>query len=51
LKTAKDGISLGCADQRDEEDTLLSDFIEDHAHPDPQENSITESLKRGACER
>jgi RNA polymerase primary sigma factor len=48
LKTAKDAISLD-APVNDEEDTLLSDFIEDHAHPDPQENSITESLKRCLC--
>jgi RNA polymerase primary sigma factor len=48
LKTAKDAISLD-APINDEEDTLLSDFIEDHAHPDPQENSITESLKRCLC--
>ncbi len=48
LKTAKDAISLD-APVNDEEDTLLSDFIENHAHPDPQENSITESLKRCLC--
>nr|WP_321466242.1 sigma-70 family RNA polymerase sigma factor [uncultured Desulfobulbus sp.] len=48
LKTAKDAISLD-APVNDEEDTLLSDFIEDHAHPDPQDNSITESLKRCLC--
>jgi len=48
LKTAKDAISLD-APINDEEDTMLSDFIEDHAHPDPQENSITESLKRCLC--
>jgi RNA polymerase sigma factor, sigma-70 family len=48
LKTAKDAISLD-APVNDEEDTLLSDFIEDHAHPDPQEHSITESLKRCLC--
>lgn len=48
LKTAKDAISLD-APVNDEEDTLLSDFIEDHAHPDPQEQSITESLKRCLC--
>ena len=28
---------------------MLSDFIEDHAQPDPQEQSITESLKRCLC--
>ncbi len=48
LKTAKDAISLD-APVNDEEDTLLSDFIEDHAHPDPQDHSITESLKRCLC--
>jgi len=48
LKTAKDAISLD-APINDDEDTMLSDFIEDHAHPDPQENSITESLKRCLC--
>ena len=47
-KTAKDAISLD-APVNDEEDTLLSDFIENHAHPDPQDNSITESLKRCLC--
>jgi RNA polymerase primary sigma factor len=48
LKTAKDAISLD-APVGDEEDTMLSDFIEDHAHPDPQEASMTESLKRCLC--
>ena len=48
LKTAKDAISLD-APVSDEEDTLLSDFIEDHAQPDPQEQSVTESLKRCLC--
>ena len=48
LKTAKDAISLD-APVNDEEDTMLSDFIENHAHPDPQEHSITESLKRCLC--
>ena len=48
LKTAKDAISLD-APVGDEEDTMLSDFIEDHAHPDPQDASITESLKRCLC--
>jgi RNA polymerase primary sigma factor len=48
LKTAKDAISLD-APVNDEEDTLLSDFIEDHAHPDPEDYSITESLKRCLC--
>ncbi len=48
LKTAKDAISLD-APVSDEEDAMLSDFVEDHAHPDPQENSITESLKRCLC--
>jgi len=48
LKTAKDAISLD-APVNDEEDTLLSDFIENHAHPDPQEHSTTESLKRCLC--
>ncbi len=48
LKTAKDAISLD-APVNAEEDTMLSDFIEDHAHPDPQEQSITESLKRCLC--
>ena len=48
LKTAKDAISLD-APVGDEEDTMLSDFIEDHAHPDPQEASVTESLKRCLC--
>ncbi len=48
LKTAKDAISLD-APVGDEEDSMLSDFIEDHAHPDPQEASMTESLKRCLC--
>ena len=48
LKTAKDAISLD-APVNDEEDTLLSDFIENHAHPDPQDHSVTESLKRCLC--
>ena len=33
----------------DEADTMLSDFVEDHVHPDPQDASITESLKRCLC--
>jgi RNA polymerase primary sigma factor len=45
LKTAKDAISLD-APVGDEEDTLLSDFLVDEVNPDPQESSITESLKR-----
>ncbi|MCI5145829.1 MAG: sigma-70 family RNA polymerase sigma factor, partial [Candidatus Electrothrix sp. AR3] len=45
LKTARDAISLD-APVGDEEDTMLSDFIVDEINPDPQENSITESLKR-----
>lgn len=49
LKTAKDAISLD-APVSDEEDAMLSDFIENNAHPDPQENSITESLKRCLCQ-
>lgn len=48
LKTAKDAISLD-APVSDEEDTMLSDFIEDFAQPDPQEHSVTESLKRCLC--
>ncbi len=48
LKTARDAISLD-APVCEEEDTLLSDFIEDHAQPDPQEQSVTESLKRCLC--
>ena len=48
LKTAKDAISLD-APVGDEEDTMLSDFVEDHVHPDPQEASISESLKRCLC--
>jgi RNA polymerase primary sigma factor len=48
LKTARDAISLD-APVSDEEDTMLSDFIENHAHPDPQEHSVTESLKRCLC--
>ncbi|NLX18522.1 MAG: sigma-70 family RNA polymerase sigma factor [Desulfobulbus sp.] len=48
LKTAKDAISLD-APVSDEEDTLLSDFVENHAHPDPQEHSVSESLKRCLC--
>jgi RNA polymerase primary sigma factor len=48
LKTAKDAISLD-APVNDEEDTMLSDFIQDHAHPDPQDYSTTESLKRCLC--
>lgn len=48
LKTAKDAISLD-APVGDEEDSMLSDFVEDHAHPDPQEASVTESLKRCLC--
>ena len=48
LKTAKDAISLD-APVNDEEDTLLSDFIENHTHPDPQDHSTIESLKRCLC--
>ncbi|HBI14909.1 MAG TPA: RNA polymerase subunit sigma [Desulfobulbaceae bacterium] len=48
LKTAKDAISLD-SPVGDEEDTMLSDFVEDHVHPDPQDASITESLKRCLC--
>ena len=48
LKTARDAISLDAL-VGDEEDAMLSDFIEDHAQPDPQEQSITESLKRCLC--
>ncbi|MHB8810575.1 MAG: sigma-70 family RNA polymerase sigma factor [Desulfobulbaceae bacterium] len=48
LKTAKDAISLD-SPVGDEEDTMLSDFVEDHIHPDPQDASITESLKRCLC--
>ncbi|PID71971.1 MAG: RNA polymerase subunit sigma [Desulfobulbus propionicus] len=48
LKTARDAISLD-APVSDEEDAMLSDFIEDNAHPDPQDNSMTESLKRCLC--
>lgn len=48
LKTAKDAISLD-APVGDEEDTMLSDFVEDHVHPDSQEASISESLKRCLC--
>jgi len=45
LKTARDAISLD-APVGDEEDTLLSDFLVDELNPDPQDSSITESLKR-----
>ncbi len=48
LKTAKDAISLD-APVGEEEDSLLSDFVEDHAHPDPQEASVVQSLKRCLC--
>ena len=48
LKTARDAISLD-SPVGDEEDTMLSDFIEDYAAPDPQERSMTESLKRCLC--
>lgn len=48
LKTARDAISLDTP-VGDEEDALLSDFIEDYAQPDPQEQSISESLKRCLC--
>ncbi len=48
LKTARDAISLD-APVGDEEDTMLSDFIEDQAYPDPQDASITQSLKRCLC--
>ncbi len=48
LKTAKDAISLD-APVGEEEDSLLSDFVEDHAHPDPQEISVTQSLKECLC--
>jgi RNA polymerase primary sigma factor len=48
LKTAKDAISLD-APVGDEEDSLLSDFIVDHIHPDPEDVSVTESLKRCLC--
>lgn len=49
LKTAKDAISLDAPVGDAEDTTMLSDFIEDHAHPDPQEASMTESLKRCLC--
>lgn len=49
LKTAKDAISLDAPVCDEEDDTMLSDFIEDHARPDPQEASMTESLKRCLC--
>ena len=45
LKTAQDAISLD-APISDEETAIVSDFIEGHAFPDPQELSISESLKR-----
>jgi len=45
LKTAKDAISLD-ASVGDDDDTMLSEFVEDYVHPDPQEASMTESLKR-----
>jgi RNA polymerase primary sigma factor len=48
LKTAKDAISLD-SPVNEEEDTLLSDFIENNTHPDPQDYSVTESLKRCLC--
>ncbi|VAW38686.1 RNA polymerase sigma factor RpoD [hydrothermal vent metagenome] len=49
LKTAKDAISLD-APVGDEEDTMLSDFVEDYVHPDPHDASVTESLKRCMCQ-
>ncbi len=44
LKTAKDAISLDAPVGDDE--TYLADFLEDTERPDPQEVSMTESLKR-----
>ena len=48
LKTAKDAISLD-APVGDEEGTMLGDFVEDMTHPDPEDISMTESLKRCLC--
>lgn len=48
LKAARDAVSLDTP--VGEEDSMLGDFIEDHANPDPQEVSIGESLKRCLCE-
>ena len=48
LKTARDAISLD-APVGEEEDSMLSDFIQDQAYPDPQDASITQSLKRCLC--
>ncbi len=48
LKTAKDAISLD-APINEEEDTVLSDFIENHTQPNPEDFSTTESLKRCLC--
>ncbi len=49
LKAARDAVSLdtpvGVGDE-----SMLGDFIEDFSQPDPQEVSITESLKRCLCE-
>ncbi len=49
LKAARDAVSLD-APVGDEDDSMLGDFLEDFAHPDPQEASISESLKRCLCE-
>ncbi len=49
LKAARDAVSLDTP-VGDEEDSMLGDFIEDLANPDPQEASISESLKRCLCE-
>ena len=48
LKTARDAISLD-APVGEEEDTMLSDFIVDQSQTDPQDASVTESLKRCLC--
>ncbi len=48
LKTARDAISLD-APVGNGDDAVLGHFIEDQGQPDPQDVSVTESLKRCLC--
>ncbi|OQX11345.1 MAG: hypothetical protein BWK76_19285 [Desulfobulbaceae bacterium A2] len=48
LKTARDAISLD-APVGNGDDAVLGHFIEDQCQPDPQDVSVTESLKRCLC--
>jgi RNA polymerase primary sigma factor len=47
LKAARDAVSLDTP--VGDEESMLGDFIEDVANPDPQQASISESLKRCLC--